>query len=80
MNSKVLHQKNKKNEDRTVRSGLGLQTGFHDLIDVYNMNEQRTFALSDQQNKIQVIHETTDKQKKEFQHGLYHKIFKDLGI
>ena len=31
-------------------------------------------------NKMELIYETTDKQKKEFQHGLYHKISKDLGI
>ena len=29
---------------------------------------------------MKLIYETTDKQKKEFQHGLYHKILKDLGI
>ena len=44
MNSKVLPQKNKKNEDCIVWSGLGLQTGFHYLIDVCNMDEQRIFA------------------------------------
>ena len=31
-------------------------------------------------NKMELIYETTDKQKKEFQYGLYHKISKDLGI
>ena len=63
-----------------MRSGLGFQTGFHYLIDMYNMNEQRIFTWTNQQNKMELIYETTDKQKKEFQHGLYHKILKDLGI
>ena len=27
---------------------------------------------------MELIYETTDKQKKEFQHGLYHKILKDF--
>ena len=75
MNSKVLHQKNKKNEDRTVRSRLGLQTGFHYLVDVYNMNEHRIFAWSNQQNKMELIYETTDKRKKYLPHGLYHKSY-----
>ena len=29
---------------------------------------------------MELIYETTDKQMKEFQHGLYHKVLKDLGI
>ena len=51
-------------------SGLGLQTGYHYLIDMYNMNEKRILAWSNQQNKMELIYETTDKQKKEFQRYL----------
>ena len=48
-----------------MRSGLGLQTGFHYLIDMYNVNEQ-IFAWSNQQNKMELIYETTDKKRKNF--------------
>ena len=44
------------------------------------MNRGYWFVASNQQNKMEIIYETTDKQKKEFRHGLYHKILKDLGI
>ena len=43
------------------------------------MDEQRILARSNQQKKMDFI-KTTNKQKKEIQHGLYHKILKQLGI
>ena len=39
-------------------SGLGLETGYHYLIDVYNMDEQRILASSNHQNKMELIYET----------------------
>ena len=44
------------------------------------MDEQRILASSSQHNKMELIYETTDKQKKEFQYGLCHNILKALGI
>ena len=35
---------NKENEDHIEWSGLGFETGYHYLIDVYNMDEQRILA------------------------------------
>ena len=68
------------NEYHIAWSGLGLETGYHYLIDVYNTDEQRILAWSNQQNKMELIYESTDKQKKELQYGLHHKISKDVGI
>ena len=64
MNSRVKHQKNKENEDHIEWSELGFETGYHYLIDVYNMDEQRILAWSNLQNKMELIYETTDRQKK----------------
>ena len=50
--SQIQLQKNKENEDHLVWSGLGLESGYHYFIDVYNMDEQRILARSDQQNKM----------------------------
>ena len=44
MTSRAWHQKNKENEDHIDWSGLGLETGYHYLIDAYNMDEQRILA------------------------------------
>ena len=46
MNSEVQHQKNKENEDHIVWSGLGLQTGYHYLIDVYMNGGYRLEVIS----------------------------------
>ena len=42
-------------------SGLGLQTDYYDLIDVYIMDEERMLACSNHQNKMELIYETIDK-------------------
>ena len=49
-------------------SGLGLKTGYHYLINGYNVDEQRILTLGNQQNKMELIYKTTNKEKKEFQH------------
>ena len=43
-------------------SELGLETRYHYLFDLYNMDKQRILAWSNQQNKMELIYETTDKQ------------------